>query len=170
MVTEIDYKAIQDRIVAILKTDARLWDNKGAESGLIQVFYSGTPQNERHAKYACVFFQSDLDDATGSTVNNSISSSKHKMLFFLDVVANRKQDRQLIKDNDVLIYVKTIKEDLKSNYKLRDPADLNNSSTELVQSCHPHFTFMYRGRLPIPHSGVNGVLARTSIMMSASTS
>lgn len=123
MVTEIDYTALKDGVITILKANATLW-NAGdiGAGGTFTMIERGLPNNNKFEglKYPCCFVTNDerleQDRPFGPVISNVDGASEHlvrlKIIFF-----TLEGDGQ--KAEDILDTLhKEIKETLKSNNNL----------------------------------------------------
>lgn len=143
MVTEIDHQAIKTRIKDIIEADEDLFDKKGEDGKLVEVFVGRPFSNSlsAHSTPFCFITNDDLmeqDRATGSIESNAATISNHIIRYQVVLVDDGTdgQDAEKLLDN----LQKKLKERLKSNITLVKPSD---SSDPLVHFSWPEQTTQF---------------------------
>lgn len=143
--TEIDYTALKNEVITILKAEATLWDNiNNGDNGTFTMIERGLPNNNKFdgLKYPCCFVTNDetleTDKPFGPVIANVGTVSEHivklKIIFF-----NLDGDGQAVEDSLDALH-KIIKETLKADF------NLGGLVTESWTTSSTAFSGDYRGK------------------------
>jgi hypothetical protein len=143
MVTELDHNAIIARIKAILEADTNVFNPTG---GKLRKIIAGRPVEGDTYPYAWIELESEEDKpfeavtSGGVPVLLSQTSSWHKFNYVITLAILRNKSEK--SEEDFLTLVKAVKERMKSNVDLRNPADGTNAKVKMT---HPIRMSIRRG-------------------------
>lgn len=143
MPTELDHNAIIARIKAILEADSAVFNPAG---GKLRKIIAGRPVDGDTYPYAWIELESEDDKPFEATTTSgtpafmSQTSSWHKFNYVIILAILRNKSEK--SEEQFIDLQKAIKERLKSNVDLRNPADGTNAK---VKMSHPISTRPRRG-------------------------
>jgi len=141
VVTEIDYFAIKERIVAILKNDTGLFPATGkrhVDKTVFRKIEAGAPDfNKIAGPYPRMWVTNDdavdVDRRIVNTASDEINGTIHTLKFLIIFVVDGKDGPKAEENSDD--FTKLIKEVIKENYRFEDPA--NPNTDDLVDRAWP---------------------------------
>jgi hypothetical protein len=145
-------------------SDSNLWAIDGSK---IRAFFNGLPTSPQPPPYCAVYLVEEMDSplqgVSGSdTTYRTLLGSKHNFTYELLMISALKTGA--LTEQDVINWVRIIKQDVKANYDLKDPYIVGDSK---VYTCHPTMTRVDRGTLP--NTGDPGVAITLTLSMVMAT-
>ncbi len=159
-VQEVDYLAISDRIILMITTDTKIFNESGTDNKILNVFF-GIPTNENWARprkpYICVSFGEPLEveDEFFSVVGvgKKSPSNKHLLQYFITLVT--REHNHVTSMKRLAEFQKLLKEIFKNNPKLTKPSNSTDPKCIRTKSTVTNRLFRNKGE---PLSGFTLIL------------